>query len=401
MKKKALVILTSLTLALCSVLTACSGINYDFQNSDLTPYITLPEDLLTRDYKAGLTLEAEPTDEDIDAEIKEVMEKNFSEPVDLDETAAVEDGDKVTIDYKGILDGETEPFEGGSATDYALTINLESPTFIDGFEAGLIGWTVGTTKTLNLTFPAPYENNTELSGKAVNFEVTLDKIERTEVKELTDTLVAEHPDIFDDHSEGITTVAAYREHVKEHLMEDIETANNKKIINAIYKYVSENSSFSGTYPDGLLDKYIKKYLDYYEHTEAAGMTETVNGQQVSTPKSLKEYVKLQGYASVDAFKEAVVVPEAETALKNNLVLYACAQKAGISITDKQAEDEAREQYKSIKDMYTQLGLTDLSSYGLSTFDSYLSNYGGLDMYKQSLTFDRTFEKIAGITPTEE
>ncbi len=387
MKKKALVMIASLTLALSFVLTGCSGTDYDFENNDLTPYITLPADMLTHDYKAGLKLDAIPTDEDVEKEIKEVMEENFSEPVDLDENATVQDGDTVTIDYKGILEGETEGFEGGTASDYKLNINLENPSFIDGFEKGLIGWTVGKTETLKLKFPDPYQNNPDLAGKDVNFEVTVDKIERTEVKELTDTLVAENPEVFDEHSSGdIKTVEAYREHLKEHLSEEAETANNKKIINAAWNYAFDNATYTGTYPDGLLDKYINTYLDYYEHTVAAG--ESLH---------LKDYVKEQGYTSIEAFKEAVVKPEAEEALKKNLVLYSCAKLAEIKVTDEEAKAEAKEYYTQ----YVEPSLSFYSAYmGISDFNSFLKSYGGIDAYKESLIFDKTFEKITGVTTAE-
>ncbi len=379
MKKKALVMLTSLTLALCTLLTGCSGTDYDFAGNDLSPYITLPEDLLTHDYKAGLKLDTLPTDEDIDKEIKEVMEKNFSEPVDLDDTATVQDGDTVTIDYKGTFPGETEGFEGGTASDYKLKINIEKPSFIEGFEKGLIGWTVGKTETLKLKFPDPYTNNPDYAGKDVNFEVTVDKIERTTVKELTDTLISENPEVF---GEEIKTVAAYRDEIKKTLTEEAETANNKKIINAAWNYAFDNATYTGKYPDGLLDKYIKSYTDYYEHTKAAG-----------EGLHLKEYVKKQGYTSIEAFKEAVVKPEAESALKKNLVLYACAKKAEVAVTDEEAKAEAKEYYTQ----YVEPSLSFYSAYmGITDFNSFLKSYGGLDAYKDSLVFDRTFEKITAI-----
>ena len=401
MKKKALVMLASLTLALGSILTGCSGTNYDFANNDLTPYVTLPEDFLTRDYTQGLKLEALPTDEDVESEIKSVMEKNFTEPVALDETATVADGDTVTIDYKGTLAGETEAFAGGSATDYKLKINLKNPSFIEGFEAGLIGWTVGKTDTLNLKFPDPYKNNADLAGKEANFEVTLDKIERTTVKELTDTLVADNPEIFDEHNEGIKTVAAYREHLKKEMSNEANESNNKEIINAAWKYAKNNAKFTGNYPAGLLDKYIKNRTDYYTHTVAAANTETVNGQQVSVPMTLKEFAKSKGYASVDAFKEEIIKPEAEKLLKENLVFYACAKAAGVSVSDAEAKELIKAEYEEGKAFYTSLGITDLSTYGLTyleSLNSYIEANGGLQKYKEGIIFDRTFEKVTGVTP---
>ena len=78
-------------------------------------------------------VEAEVTDEEIEAELNKEQENN-SRTVAV-EDRAVEDGDIATIDFEGFVDGT--PFEGGKGTDYPLTIG--SNTFIPGFEEQLIG----------------------------------------------------------------------------------------------------------------------------------------------------------------------------------------------------------------------------------------------------------------------
>ena len=91
----------------------------------------------------------------------------------------IEKDDVVNIEYKGILEGETEPFDGGSDEGKDLTIG--SGQFIDGFEDGLIGKKVGEKNiVLNLTFPDDYKDKekeadlaAKFNGKNVTFTVTV------------------------------------------------------------------------------------------------------------------------------------------------------------------------------------------------------------------------------------
>ena len=82
--------------------------------------------------------------------------------------------DKVNIDYTGYMDGEK--FEGGSTDGQGTDLVLGSGSYIDGFEDGVVGHKVGETFDLNLKFPDDYKVNTELAGKDVTFEVTLNGV---------------------------------------------------------------------------------------------------------------------------------------------------------------------------------------------------------------------------------
>ena len=104
-------------------------------------------------------------DADVDAML-EVLRKQHATWENVERAAA--EGDRLTIDYRGTVDGEE--LERGSGTDQPL--DLGAGRMIEGFESGLLGATAGETRILNLTFPDPY-HNAELAGKAVRFEVTV------------------------------------------------------------------------------------------------------------------------------------------------------------------------------------------------------------------------------------
>lgn len=93
------------------------------------------------------------------------------------------DGDQVTIDFLGKVDGEA--FEGGAAEDYPLV--LGSNSFIPGFEAQLVGVKVGEEVEVSVTFPAEYgaEN---LAGKDAVFECKIKAVKAPKAAEINDEL---------------------------------------------------------------------------------------------------------------------------------------------------------------------------------------------------------------------
>jgi len=113
----------------------------------------------------------EATDEDLDEALKELAGQAKSYEDKKGKTVKAAEGDEVTIDFLGKLDGE--PFEGGAAEDAQLVIG--SNRFIPGFEEQLKGAKVGEEKVLNVTFPEDYQAK-HLAGKAVTFDVTVKAI---------------------------------------------------------------------------------------------------------------------------------------------------------------------------------------------------------------------------------
>jgi trigger factor len=84
---------------------------------------------------------------------------------------AAKEGDRLTIDFVGKLNGEA--FQGGTATGFHLV--LGSHSLIAGFEEGLLGAKAGESRSLSLSFPADYHNKT-LAGQPTVFEVTVTEV---------------------------------------------------------------------------------------------------------------------------------------------------------------------------------------------------------------------------------
>jgi len=105
-------------------------------------------------------------DEEIDKKIDELAQtrKTYNKESDKE----VKEGDQVTIDAIGYVDGET--FEGGAVTNHNLVIG--SGAFIGGFEDQLIGSKKGEEVEVNVTFPENYHMK-DIAGKAAKFIVQI------------------------------------------------------------------------------------------------------------------------------------------------------------------------------------------------------------------------------------
>jgi trigger factor len=98
------------------------------------------------------------------------------------ESAATE-GDRVTVDFLGKIDGE--PFDGGRAEDFQFIIG--EGQMLKEFEDAARGMKSGESKTFPLKFPDDYQGR-DVAGKTADFMVTLKKLEAAHLPELTEEL---------------------------------------------------------------------------------------------------------------------------------------------------------------------------------------------------------------------
>jgi len=125
----------------------------------------------------------EISDADID-KMLETIRKQRKTWQEVDRAA--KEGDQVTIDFVGTLDGEE--FQGGTGNQ--VPIELGSKRMIAGFEEQLVGTKAGQELTLEVTFPEDYHAK-DLAGKPVQFATTVRKVEESVLPELDDALAVE------------------------------------------------------------------------------------------------------------------------------------------------------------------------------------------------------------------
>lgn len=171
---------------------------------------------------------AEVTDEDVD-NIIEVFRKQRGSWVEVERPAA--DGDKVNIDFAGTRDGEA--FEGGSAEGSDL--ELGSGQMIPGFEDGVVGMNAGDEKVLSLSFPDDYHAE-ELKGAAVEFKVTLHKVEEMQLAALDSELYAAYGLEGDDEAEFRKEVA---QNMARELRNAVDARVKKQVMDAVVEAYSD------------------------------------------------------------------------------------------------------------------------------------------------------------------
>ena len=98
--------------------------------------------------------------------------------------AASKEGDRVTINFEGFVNGEA--FDGGEGVDHALV--LGSGAMIPGFEDGIVGMKKGDSRDIEVTFPEDYQAE-ELKGKAATFKIEVTKLERGELPTVDEAFI--------------------------------------------------------------------------------------------------------------------------------------------------------------------------------------------------------------------
>jgi trigger factor len=131
------------------------------------------------------------------------------------EGAKAENGDRVTIDFTGKMDGT--PFQGGTGGDVSL--HLGSGSFIPGFEEQLIGIAAGEQRTVKVTFPQTYPT-AHLAGKDAEFDVTAKAVEAPQPITLNDEFAK---------SVGLESLAKLREMVKERIVREHAAMSRQKV----------------------------------------------------------------------------------------------------------------------------------------------------------------------------
>ncbi|MDP3173205.1 MAG: trigger factor [Phenylobacterium sp.] len=135
---------------------------------------------------ATLTLERpiySATDAEVDETLGEIAKQNRSYETRTGKTVKAKDGDQLTIDFLGKIDGV--PFEGGAAEDSQLV--LGSGQFIPGFEEQLVGTKPEQQLVVKVNFPDDYQAEA-LKGKAAEFDVTVKEIKAPVDTPLDDAL---------------------------------------------------------------------------------------------------------------------------------------------------------------------------------------------------------------------
>jgi trigger factor len=254
------------------------------------------------------TEEAAVTEEEIAAELTKLQQRH-AELVVIEEGAA-QNGDVVSIDFEGFVEGES--FEGGKAEKYSL--ELGSNSFIPGFEEQVAGMVIDEDKDITVTFPEDYHSE-DLKGKEALFKVRLHDIKRKNLPELDDEFAK-------DVSE-FDTLEEYKEDIKKRLQDRKEQDQQASKETAVVEQAAAASEIE--IPASMIDAELDVMVKEFERRlRTQGMTLDIYFQFSGQNEGV-----LKEQMSEDAVKR----------VRNNLVLEAIAAAENITVSDEEVDTE--------------------------------------------------------------
>lgn len=297
----------------------------DNDGIELVIEITVKPEVEIEEYKLlkATQKKVEVTDEEVDAEIEKLRERNSR--IEAVEGRNVENGDIVTIDFEGFVDGVA--FEGGKAENYDLTIG--SGNFIPGFEDQLIGHAVDEEFDINVTFPEEYGSE-ELAGKAAVFKI---KIHEIKVKVL--------PEVDDDFAQEVSefdTVADLKKDIAENLKKDKTEENESEIRKQLLDKLAEN--LKAEIPAVMVENEIDNQMN------------DMNYRLSMQGLSLDMYLQYMGMAKED-YREQLR-ENADKSVKIRLALEKIAELENLEVT----EEDYEKLYKDYSEQY-QMSVEDV------------------------------------------
>ncbi|MGI5899950.1 MAG: trigger factor [Christensenellales bacterium] len=299
MNKKNMIIAAVLCMAVLFV--GCSG------KINPNSYITLGQ------YK-GVEVTAmslDVTDEEVQAEINARLE-SFVEYQDVT-GRGVEDGDIANIDFTGYIQGETEPFEGGTAAGFDLTIG--SGSFIPGFEEQIIGMAIGEEKPISVTFPQDY-HEASLAGVLTKFDIKVNTIQIKVYPEVTDDFAKENL--------SADSAAAFEADIRDELGAEKVTQQADKIVQDAWSQALDNLTIKSL-PDNMV-KETKEYLDsMYRYQASSYGLEFDQFVSMFTGMTLAEF-------------DVLMDEYAQSSVKEELMAMAIVAAEKIEVTAQEIDD---------------------------------------------------------------
>jgi len=246
--------------------------------------------------------------EEVEEQVLRVAENSRTyEP----KTGKAADGDKVTVDYLGKIDGEA--FDGGADQDAELVIG--SNRFIPGFEEQLIGVKAGDETVIKVSFPADYQA-AHLAGKDATFDITVKAVAAPGALEINDETAK---------TLGLESAEKLREVVRSQIESQYGQATRQKLKRQILDQLDEAHKFDS--PSKLVDAEFESIWRQINQ-ELSDNGKTFEDEDTTEEAAREEYRTL-----------------AERRVRLGLVLSKVGEEAGIQVSDEELQRSLFEQVR--------------------------------------------------------
>ena len=275
----------------------------------------------TLSYEIIPAIELQPTDGiKVTREVVEISEDEVNEQIlKIAESArsyetrdgAAENGDRVTIDYLGKLDGT--PFDGGKDEDAQLV--LGSGRFIPGFEEQVVGLKAGDEKVITVTFPEEYPA-ANLAGKDATFDIKVKEVAAPGAIEINDELASKL---------GLESADRLKEVVRGQIEGQYGSFTRQKIKRQILDQLDGLYKFET--PSRLVDAEFENIWRQIS-TDLDQSGKTFEDEDTTEEKAREEYRTL-----------------AERRVRLGLVLSEIGEKAGVTVSEEEMQRSLFEQMR--------------------------------------------------------
>jgi trigger factor len=240
----------------------------------------------------------EVSDADVDEAIKRIADQNRPYAAKTD-GAKAETGDRVTISFKGSINGEL--FDGG--TGEGVPVVIGAGQFIPGFEEQLVGMAVGETRTLKVSFPKNYASE-KLAGQPAEFETTATLIEAPGDTKIDDEFAK---------TLGLESLDKLKEAARERLVAEFAGATRQRVKRALLDRLDDSHKFEA--PPSLIEEEFKLMWNSIK-AEMESSGKTFADEDTTEDAAKEEYQKI-----------------ADRRVRLGLVLSEIGEKNKITVTD--------------------------------------------------------------------
>jgi trigger factor len=238
------------------------------------------------------------TDAEVDEAIKRIADQNRPYAA-KGEGAKAEKGDRVTINFKGTIDGVA--FDGG--TGEGIQVVIGAGQFIPGFEEQLEGIGAGETRTLKVSFPKNYASE-KLAGQAAEFETTATLIEAPGETAINDEFAK---------TLGLESLDKLKEAARERLVAEFAGATRQRVKRALLDRLDDSHKFEAP-PSLIEEEFNLMWNSIKAEMESSG--KTFADENTTEDAAKEEYKKI-----------------ADRRVRLGLVLSEIGEKNKITVTD--------------------------------------------------------------------
>jgi trigger factor len=241
---------------------------------------------------------AEVTDADVDEAIKRIADQNRTFAA-KGEGAKAETGDRVTISFKGTINGT--PFDGGTGENIQVVIGAGQ--FIPGFEEQLLGVATGETRNLKVSFPKNYASE-KLAGQPAEFETTATLIEAPQDATIDDEFAK---------ALGLESLDKLKQAARERLVAEFAGTTRQRVKRLLLDRLDETHRFEA--PPSLIEEEFNLMWNSIK-AEMESRDKTFADEDTTEEAAREEYHKI-----------------ADRRVRLGLVLSEIGEKNKITVTD--------------------------------------------------------------------